>query len=67
MSWWIKRLLYQRYEEKKWKKRKDVGNGVSTTSSNDVEERLLVLEDFVDKWDEKLEGWGMMISKIYKA
>jgi hypothetical protein len=53
MSWWIKR--------------KDVGNGVSTTSSNDVEERLLVLEDFVDKWDEKLEGWGMMISKIYKA
>jgi hypothetical protein len=25
------------------------------------------LEDFVDKWNEKLEGWEMMISKIYEA
>jgi hypothetical protein len=60
-------IAVQRNEERKRKKGKEVGNGVSTTSNNDVEERLLVLEDFVDKWNEKLEGWEMMISKIYEA
>jgi hypothetical protein len=60
-------IAVQRNVEKKRKKGKEVGNGAFTTSSNDIEERLLVLEDFVEKWDEKLEGWGMMISKLYEA
>jgi hypothetical protein len=54
-------------KDRKKRKGKEVAQPSTTPSSNDVEERLLLLEDFVEKWEEKLEVWGRMLSRMYAS
>jgi hypothetical protein len=53
-------------EERKRKKGKEATNSTRAADSTDLNERLLQVEDFMERWDEKLEVWGTMISKIYE-
>ena len=51
------------------KKRKGVQGAVNveTAVNKDIEDRLLLLEDSIEKWDEKMDVMGSMLSKLYKA
>jgi hypothetical protein len=50
-------------EERKKKKGKEKTKDIPAAGGNDLEDRLLFLEDFVDKWAEKLEIWDSMITE----
>ena len=54
-------------EERKKKKGNDGATAVHNVVNNDVDERLLFLEDAVEKFDRKMDVWGSMLSKLYKA
>lgn len=54
-------------EERKKRKGVDGGVNVRIGVNKDVEDRLLLLEDSIDKWDEKMDVMGSMLSKLYKA
>ena len=53
-------------EERKRKKGKEATNSTHAADSTDLNERLVQVEDFMERWDEKLEVLGTMISKIYE-
>ena len=54
-------------EERKKRKGIDGGVSVHTASKKDIEDRLLMIEDSIEKWDEKMGIWGSMLSKLYQA
>ena len=51
------------------KKRKGVHEAVNveTAVNKDIEDRLLLLEDSNEKWDEKMDVMGSILSKLYEA
>ena len=53
-------------KEMKRRKGKEGTTSTLTASSSDLNERLLQVEDFMERWDNKLEVWGTMISKLYE-
>jgi hypothetical protein len=54
-------------EERKKKKGKEKRDDITATGRNEVDDRLLFLEDFVDKWVEKLEIWDRMIIDLQEG
>ena len=51
------------------KKRKDNDGVVASQNAikNEVDDRILLLEDNVEKLDDRLQVWGSMLTKLYKA
>ena len=56
-----------RNEERKKRKGVDGAVDVHSAVNKDIEDRLLFIEDSIDKWDEKIDVMGSMLSKIYEA
>ena len=56
-----------RNEERKKKKGADGGVNVHTAGKSDIEDLLLMPEDSIEKWDEKMDVFGSMLSKLYQA
>ena len=56
-------------KNKERKKRKGIDGGVAANSAvnKDIEDRLLLIEDCIEKWDEKMDVMGSMLSKLYEA
>ena len=54
-------------EERKKRKGKEGTTSTQTASGNDFNDRLLQVEDFMERWDEKLDSWGTMIKKLYEV
>jgi hypothetical protein len=54
-------------EERKKRKGKEGELTVPSAVNNDVEDRLLLLEDAVEKWDDRMDVWGSILSKLYDA
>ena len=54
-------------EERKKRKGHDGAVAVHTAINNNVEDRLLLLEDVVEKWDDRMDVWGSMLSILYEA
>ena len=54
-------------EERKKRKGKEGMTSTQTVSTSDFNERLLQVEDFMERWDEKLDSWGTMITKLYEV
>ena len=56
--------VVMRNEERKKKKGKVGTQSTPTASGSEVNDRLLLVEDFMERWNEKFEVWGTMISKL---
>ena len=54
-------------EERKKKKGVDDSGDVQTAAMKDMQERLLLLEDSIEKFDDRMDEWGSMLSKLYEA
>ena len=59
--------VISRNKERKRKKGKEGTNSNPAASASELNERLFQVEDFMERWDEKLEVWGTMISKLYEV
>ena len=58
--------VLKKNEERKKRKGLDGPAGVNNVVNDDVDERLLFLEDAVEKIDVKMDSWGNMLSKLYE-
>ena len=55
-------------EERKKKKRNDVAMAPLNSAVNkEFEDRILLMEDTVEKWEERMDDFGSMLSKMYEA
>ena len=54
-------------EEKKKRKGVDDSGAVQTAATKDIQDRLSLLEDSIEKFDDRMDEWGSMISKLYQA
>ena len=54
-------------EEEKKRKGVDGTANVQIAVNKDIEDWLLLIEDYIDKWDEEMDVWGSMLSKLYEA
>ena len=59
--------VVQKNEERKKRKGAQGAVNVDTAVNKDIEDRLLLLEDSIEKWDEKMDFMGSMLSKLYEA
>jgi hypothetical protein len=57
--------MIKKNEGRKKRKGTEGSHSITSGTRNDLDERLLMLEDFVERWDEKLELCGTMISKLH--
>ena len=53
-------------EEKKKKKGNDGAVSGHNAISSEVDDRILVLEETVEKLDDKMQVWGSMLTKLYE-
>ena len=60
-------MVVSKNEERKKRKGKERTNSTPTTSGNDLNNWILQVEDFMERWDKKLEMWGTMISELYEV
>ena len=54
-------------DERKKKKGVDDSGTVQTAATKDIQDRLLLLEDSIEKFDDRMDAWGSMLSKLYEA
>ena len=54
-------------DERKKRKGVDDSGAVQTAATKGIQDRLLLLEDSIEKFDERMDVWGSMLSKLYEA
>ena len=59
-------VVVSKNEERKRRKRKEGTNSTTTAFGNKFNKHLLQVEDFMERWDEKLDVWRTMITKLYE-
>ena len=60
-------VLLKNEERKKRKRNDGVVVHVHSAVNKEVEDQIMLMEDTVEKWEERMDVWRSMLSKMYEA